>query len=155
MFYLKGRLGALTIALGSIVCVLWSGGVTAQAQTLNVSLSLAKYQAVKHSPAGDFVGISPGIVHVHVGDEIVFTNDDVKAHTVTSIADSVTFPDDPHWTDEVLRQTGSIGSGMWSTGELKPGASSKPIKVIKAGKFLYGCFIDYSAGMRGEIVVDP
>ena len=154
MFYHKGRPGALTIALGAIACVLLTSAV-ARAQTVNVSLSLAKYQTVKHSPAGDFVGVSPGIVHVHVGDEIVFANDDVKAHTVTSLSDSVTFPDDPHWTDEVLRQTGYIGAPMWSTGELKPGASSKPIPAKKPGKYLYGCFIDYSAGMRGEIIVDP
>ena len=27
--------------------------------------------------------------------------------------------------------------------------------VKKTGKYLYGCFYDYSAGMRGEIIVDP
>jgi plastocyanin len=101
------------------------------------------------------VGVSPGVVHVHVGDEIVFANDDVKSHTVTSLPESSTFPDDPHWTDDVLRPSGAIGSGSWTTGELKPGASSKPIAVKKAGRYLYGCFYDYSAGMRGEIVVDP
>jgi plastocyanin len=82
-------------------------------------------------------------------------NDDVKMHTVTSLPESSTFPDDPHWTDDVLRPFGAIGDGAWSTGELKSGATSKPIAVKKSGKYLYGCFYDYSAGMRGEIVVDP
>ncbi|HEY5094056.1 MAG TPA: hypothetical protein VII69_02955 [Candidatus Eremiobacteraceae bacterium] len=155
MFYLKGRHGPLRVALGAIACVLLAHGAPASAQTLTISLSLAKYDVVKHSPAGDFVGVSPGVLHVHVGDAIIFNNEDVKAHTVVALPDSGAFPDDPHWTDDVLRQTGYIGDAMWSTGELKPGASSKPIQVKKAGKYLYGCFIDYSAGMRGEIVVDP
>lgn len=155
MFYLKGRSGAVGIALGAITCVLWASALPASAQTVFVSLSLAKYDSVKHSPAGDTVGVSPSVVRVHVGDEIVFSNDDVKAHTVTALPDSGSFPQDPHWTDDVLRPTGSIGSAMWTTGELKPGASSKPIPVKKAGKYLYGCFFDYSAGMRGEIIVEP
>jgi plastocyanin len=155
MFYLEGRPKALGAALLAIACVLWASALPVRAQTVTVSLSLAKYDTVKHGQAGDFVGVSPGVVHVHVGDEIVFANDDVKSHTVTSLPESSTFPDDPHWTDDVLRPSGAIGSGSWTTGELKPGASSKPIAVKKAGRYLYGCFYDYSAGMRGEIVVDP
>lgn len=155
MFYLKGRHGALIMAIGALACFALAHPAPASAQTLTVSLSLAKYDVVKHSPAGDFVGVSPGVLHVHVGDTIVFVNEDVKAHTVVALPEGSAFPDDPRWTDDVLRQTGSIGDAMWSTGELKSGASSKPIQVKKAGKYLYGCFIDYSAGMRGEIVVDP
>jgi len=155
MFYLKGRPGPLRAALFAVACVLLARGTPASAQTLTVSLSLAKYDVVKHGQAGDFVGVSPGVLHVHVGDAIVFVNEDVKAHTVVALPDSAAFPQDPHWTDDVLRPTGSVGDAMWSTGELKPGASSKPVQVKKAGKYLYGCFIDYSAGMRGEIVVDP
>jgi plastocyanin len=155
MFYLEGRPKKLGAALVAVACVLWAAGMPARAETITVSLSLAKYDTVKHGQAGDFVGVSPGTVHVHVGDEIVFENDDVKSHTVTAIPDSSTFPDDPHWTDDALHQSGAIGSGTWSTGELKPGASSKPIAVKKTGKYLYGCFYDYSAGMRGEIIVDP
>jgi plastocyanin len=155
MFYLEGRPKKLGAALLAIACVSWAAGQPAQAQTVTISLSLARYESVKHGQAGDFFGVSPGVVHVHVGDQIVFTNEDVKVHTVTSLPESSTFPDDPHWTDEVLRPSGVIGSGPWTTGELKPGASSKPIAVKKAGKYLYGCFYDYSAGMRGEIIVDP
>jgi plastocyanin len=155
MFYLEGRPKALEAALLVIACVLWAAVSPARAQTVSVSLSLAKYDSVKHGQAGDFVGVSPGVVHVHVGDQIVFVNEDVKSHTVTALPDSSTFPDDPHWTDDVLRQSGAIGAGTWSTGELKPGASSRPIAVKKSGKYLYGCFYDYSAGMRGEIIVDP
>jgi plastocyanin len=155
MFYLEGRPKAVGAALLAIACVLWATGLPARAQTVLVSLSLAKYDSVKHGQAGDFVGVSPGVVHVHVGDQIVFVNDDVKMHTVTSLPESSTFPDDPHWTDDVLRPFGAIGDGAWSTGELKSGATSKPIAVKKSGKYLYGCFYDYSAGMRGEIVVDP
>ncbi len=155
MFYLVGRSKALGAALLAFACALWAAGLPAQAQTVTVSLSLAKYDTIKHSQAGDFVGVSPGVVHVHVGDQIVFVNDDVKMHTVTSLPETSTFPDDPHWTDDVLRPSGAIGAGAWSTGELKPGTSSKPIAVKNPGKYLYGCFYDYSAGMRGEIVVDP
>jgi plastocyanin len=155
MFYLQGRRRAIIFALGAAMCFLWIGGSPADAQTVTVALSLAKYDSVKHGQAGDFVGVSPGVVHVHVGDQIVFVNEDAKVHTVAALPDSGTYPEDPHWTDDVLRPFGAIGAGPWSTGELKAGASSRPIPVKKAGKFLYGCFVDYSAGMRGEIIVDP
>ena len=155
MFYLQGRSKANAIAFGAAAAIVLDAGSPAWAQTFSVSLSLAKYDTVKHAPAGDYVGVSPGVLRVHVGDEIVFVNDDVKAHTVTALPDAGAFPEDPHWTDDVLRPSGAIGSGVWTTGEIKPGASSKAIEVKSAGKFLYGCFYDYSAGMRGEIIVEP
>ncbi|HKW44226.1 MAG TPA: hypothetical protein VJN22_01130 [Candidatus Eremiobacteraceae bacterium] len=155
MFYLQGRIRAAIFALAAVSCLTWFGVSPVKAQTVVVSLSLAKYDSIKHGQAGDFVGVSPGVIHAHVGDQLVFTNDDVKVHTVTALPDASTFPDDPHWTDDVIRPFGAIGAGPWSTGEIKPGASSKPIPVKKAGKYLYGCFYDYSAGMRGEIVVEP
>ena len=155
MFYLQGRSKAHVIALGAAAAIVLQASSPAWAHTFTVSLSLAKYDTVKHGPAGDFVGVSPGVLHVHVGDAIVFVNDDVKVHTVTALPDSGAFPEDPHWTDEVLHQSGAIGAGVWTTGEIKPGASSKPVQVKNAGKFLYGCFYDYSAGMRGEIIAAP
>ncbi|HKW45515.1 MAG TPA: hypothetical protein VJN22_07645 [Candidatus Eremiobacteraceae bacterium] len=155
MFYLQGRARAAIFALAAVSCFMWFGVSPVKAQTVIVSLSLAKYDSIKHGQAGDFVGVSPGVVHVHVGDQLVFTNDDVKVHTVTALPDDAAFPEDPHWTDDVIRPFGAIGTGPWSTGEIKPGASSKPIAVKKAGKYLYGCFYDYSAGMRGEIIVEP
>lgn len=155
MFYLMGRIGVIAVALCAAFGALWAAATPGQAQTVTVSLSLAKYDSVKHGQAGDFVGVSPGVLRVHVGDQIVFVNDDVKAHTVTSLPDSSSFPQDPHWTDDVLRPSGAIGAGAWTSGEIKPGASARPIAVKKAGKYLYGCFYDYSAGMRGEIIADP
>jgi plastocyanin len=154
MFYLQGRALGLASAIVAVAGFATSG-VAAQAQTVRVSLSLAKYADVRHIAAGDYAGVSPGVVRVHVGDQIVFVNDDVKVHTATSLPGSGVFPEDPHWTDDVLRATGSIGHGMWSTGELKAGTSSAPIVARETGTYLYGCFFDYSAGMRGEIIVEP
>jgi plastocyanin len=155
MFYLMGRSGVTGVALCVLLSALLAGSPPAQAQTITVSLSLAKYDSIKHGQAGDFVGVSPGVLHVHVGDQIVFVNEDSKVHTVTSLPESNAFTEDPHWTDDVLRASGAIGTGAWTSGEIKPGASSRPIAVKKAGKYLYGCFYDYSAGMRGEIIADP
>jgi plastocyanin len=153
MFYLQGRSRSIASVLIA-ACVLWLGH-PASAQTVSVSLSLTKYDTVVHGSAGAYVGVSPGVLHVHVGDRVVFVNDDNKVHTATGLTESVAFPEDPHWTDEALRAGGAIGSGAWSTGELKSGASSVPILAKKSGTYLFGCFFDYSAGMRGEIVVEP
>jgi plastocyanin len=120
-----------------------------------VSLSLSKYASVQTIDGGTSVGVRPGSLHVHVGDRIVFVNDDTDHHTATSLVDAVTFVDDPRWTDDALRQTGEIGPRFWSTGDLAPGQRSAPFVARKAGTFLYGCFFDYGAGMRGEIVVEP
>jgi len=120
-----------------------------------VSLSLSKYAAVQTIDGGTSVGVHPGVVRVHVGDRVVFVNDDTDHHTATSLVDAASFVDDPRWTDDALRQTGGIGPGFWSTGDLAPGERSAHIVARKAGTFLYGCFFDYGAGMRGEIVVEP
>lgn len=120
-----------------------------------VNLSLSKYTAIRSIDAGSTVGVKPDIVHVHVGDSIVFVNDDTDHHTATSLLDAATFVDDPRWTDDALHATGEIGPGFWSTGDLSPGQRSAPIIARKAGTYLFGCFFDYGAGMRGEIVVEP
>jgi plastocyanin len=120
-----------------------------------VSLSLSKYTAVRSTDAGSTVGVKPDVVHVRVGDSVVFVNDDTDHHTATSLVAASTFVDDPRWTDDALRGTGDIGPGFWSTGDLSPGQRSAPMVARKAGTYLFGCFFDYGAGMRGEIVVEP
>jgi plastocyanin len=118
-------------------------------------MSLTKYTTVETIDAGKVVGVHPAVVHVHVGDRIVFANDDSDHHTATSLLGAASFVADPRWTDDALHQTGSIGPGFWSTGDLSPGARSAPLIAQKAGTYLYGCFFDYGAGLRGEIVVAP
>jgi plastocyanin len=120
-----------------------------------VSLSLSKYSSVQNIEAGSTVGVRPGLIRVHVGDRVVFVNDDTDHHTATALVNAATFVDDPRWTDEALHATGAIGAGFWSTGDLAPGQKSQPLVARKAGTFLFGCFFDYGAGMRGEIIVEP
>jgi plastocyanin len=127
---------------------------TAPAQTI-VTLNLTRFAKVARIDAGEIAGVSPGRVVVHLGDEIVFLNSDNRNHTATSLPDATAFPENPQWTDGALRASGKIGEANWSTGELSPGARSAPIVAAKAGTYLYGCFFDYSAGVRGEIVVEP
>lgn len=120
-----------------------------------VSLSLSKYTAVRTIDAGSTVGVKPDVIHVHVGDSVVFVNDDTDHHTATSLLNAASFVDDPRWTDDALRSIGEIGPGFWSTGDLSPGQRSAPLIARKPGTYLFGCFFDYGAGMRGEIVVEP
>jgi plastocyanin len=120
-----------------------------------VTLDLTRYSTVGHLRAGDYAGVSPGRLIVHLGESIVFVNADSRHHTATSLGEISAFPQDPHWTDSVLHASGNIGAGSWTTGDIAPGARSAPIVATKAGTYLYGCFFDYSAGMRGEIVVQP
>lgn len=120
-----------------------------------VTLNLSRYSQVAHLDAGDYAGVSPGRVVIHVGEQIVFVNSDNRHHTATLLVNATDFPQDPHWTDSALQYAGKIGGGAWSTGDLAPGARSGPLIAAKPGTYLYGCFYDYSAGMRGEIVVEP
>ena len=121
----------------------------------SLTLDLGRYSSVQQLSAGPYAGVSPGRVVVRVGDAIIFVNSDSRHHTATSLGEVTSFPENPRWTDTVLKASGSIGSGMWSSGDLAPGARSSPMSVTKAGTYLYGCFFDYSAGMRGEINVEP
>jgi plastocyanin len=143
-------LAAITLCLASAAAASARDG-----DPVLVSLSLSKYTSVQTIDGGSSVGVRPGMLHVHVGDRIVFVNDDTDHHTATALLNAATFVDDPRWTDDALHQTGAIGEGFWSTGDLSPGQRSAPIVARKAGTYLYGCFFDYGAGMRGEIVVDP
>jgi len=127
----------------------------AEVTPVTVTLDLTRYSGVQHLAAGPYAGVSPGRVVVHVGDAVVFVNSDDRHHTATSLGEATSFPQDPRWTDSVLHPSGSIGGGMWSSGDLAPGARSSPIPVTKPGTYLYGCFFDYSAGMRAEIIVEP
>jgi len=120
-----------------------------------VSLSLTKYGTVQNIDAGSSAGVRPGILKVHVGDRVVFVNDDTDHHTATALVGAGSFIDDPRWTEAALHATGEIGPGFWSTGDLAPGQKSAPLVAKQAGTYLYGCFFDYGAGMRGEIVVEP
>lgn len=122
---------------------------------VTVTMDLSRYANVERVPAGQYAGVSPGRVVVHVGQSIVFVNTDSRHHTATSLGDASSFPQDPRWTDAALRASGSIGAGMWSSGDIAPGARSNPITATAPGTYLYGCFFDYSAGVRGEIVVEP
>ena len=132
-----------------------AGAVSQADSTTTVTLNLTKYSKVEHASAGDYVGVSPGIVTMHVGDHVVFVNGDTRHHTATFIAGSSTFPAEPRWGADQLKPNGSIGGAAWSTGDLGPGARSSPLAATKPGTYLYGCFFDYSAGMRGVIVVEP
>lgn len=124
------------------------------ATTATVQLSMTRFNK-GHGTAGDFAGVSPALVHIHVGDKVVFINLDTRHHTATGIVGASSFVDTPHWTDAALHAEGAIGAGAWSTGDIAPGGSSAPVTATKPGTYLWGCFFDYSAGMRGTIVVDP
>ena len=148
----RGGFAAAAVAL----CFFLSAGIASRAASSPtiVTLSLDRYQKVTHLDAGDSVGIAPALVHVHVGDTIVFVNADPVAHHTATGLPSTRFSE-PRWTQAALAQGGSIGGQAWSTGDLAPGARSAPVAASTAGTFLYGCFFHYSAGMRGEIVVEP
>jgi len=141
---------AIVLALAGLPVI-----AAANPTTVTVSLDLAKYTAIQNIDPGKAVGVRPAVVHIHVGDSVVFVNDDTDHHTATALVNAVTFVDDPRWTDDALHQSGAIGPGFWSTGDLAPGARSAPLVARTAGTYLYGCFFDYGAGMRGEIVVEP
>jgi plastocyanin len=142
------------VLLAAALLLQFAPARTASAPTV-VTLDLTRYSKVAHLGAGDYAGVSPGRIVVHVGQSIVFVNSDSRHHTATSLGETSEFPQDPHWTDSVLHGSGSIGAGAWSSGDIAPGTRSAPITATKAGTYLYGCFYDYSAGMRGEIVVEP
>jgi plastocyanin len=155
--------GVLTLAR-SVACLVFAVAclygqprtiARAEVTPVTVTLDLGRYANIERLPAGPYAGVSPGRVVVHVGEAVVFINSDTRHHTATSLVDATRFPQDPRWTDSALRASGSIGNGMWSSGDLAPGARSAPIAATRAGTYLYGCFFDYSAGVRGEIVVEP
>src|SRR5579872_3597300 len=87
-----------------------SGAVSQADSTTTVTLNLTKYSKVEHASAGDYVGVSPGIVTMHVGDHVVFVNGDTRHHTATFIAGSTTFPPEPRWGADQLKPNGSIGA---------------------------------------------
>lgn len=154
----RNVLRCATVALG----LAWSalvGTASAAGQSggaiVTVDLSLSKYSAVEKIDAGSMAGVRPAVVRVHVGDRVVFVNDDSDHHTATALVSAVSFVDDPRWTDDALHASGEIGPRFWSTGDLGPGQKSAPLVARKAGTYLFGCFFDYGAGMRGEIVVEP
>lgn len=149
---LRAPFGAIAAAV--LIGILPSGPAR-PAQTVTITLNLARFSKLGQIDAGQYVGVSAGRVVVHVGDAIVFANTDTRHHTATGIGELSAFPDNPRWTDSALQASGKIGPDPWSTGDLAPGAHSAPIVATKPGTFLYGCFYDYSAGMRGEIVVQP
>lgn len=131
-----------------------AAGATAQADGATVTLSITRFGQVHRIDAGDYFGASPGVVRVKVGDRVTFVNEDAKHHTATGIVGARSFVPDPHWTDAALGAAGAIGGGAWSTGDLAPGKSAT-VMTAKPGTYLWGCFFEYSAGMRGEIVVEP
>jgi plastocyanin len=147
-------LGAIAVAI--LACMLPAGAAKpAQTATTTITLSLTRFSKLGQIDAGQYMGVSAGKVIIRVGDAVVFVNGDTRHHTATGIGEIASFPDNPRWTDSALQASGKIGPDPWSTGDLAPGAHSAPIVATKPGTFLYGCFYDYSAGMRGEIVVQP
>jgi|HubBroStandDraft_4_1064222.scaffolds.fasta_scaffold961775_1 plastocyanin len=158
-FQAKTRAWLLGLA---VLCLTWALAASVPAARASdaasptiVSLSLTKYGTVQTVDAGTMVGVRPAVVRIRVGDSVVFVNDDTDHHTATSLVGAVSFVDDPRWTDDALHATGDLGSGFWSTGDLAPGQRSGAFVAKKAGTYLFGCFYDYGAGMRGEIVVEP
>lgn len=159
--HLATRVGRYALVTAAVMAVLASGAAPnttasyAASAPVIVNLSLTHYTKITHESAGDSVGTNPAIVHVHVGDSIVFVNGDTDAHhTATGLTGATRFSE-PRWTQAVLKQFGSVGAEPWSSGDLAPGSSSAPMVASTAGTFLYGCFFHYSAGMRGEIIVEP
>ena len=149
----------LASLFAGLVTAALTAPIAAGAATLQVELGLQKFPSVVHASAGASAGIKPPTLTAHVGDSVVFVNADADSHhTATGLATSgraATFPSDPRWTDAALKPSGTIGAGTWSTGDLAPGARSQPMRLSRPGTFLYGCFFDYGAGMRGVIVVEP
>ena len=149
----------LRYAVASLAAV--AGGASlalphqASAKTYVVNLSLSRYSTVRHLVAGDYLGVSPAILRVRVGDSVAFANVDTHHHTATGIPAASNFSANPRWTDEALKPSAQLGPGAWSTGDLAPGEKSAPLRAVKPGAYLYGCFYDYSAGMRGQIIVEP
>jgi plastocyanin len=153
-----GRRLATAAAASALVWTVLGIGNTAVAAAgpTTVTLNLVHFSKIMHGPAGAYVGVSPGSVRVHVGDQIVFANDDAGHHTATLIPTAAKdFPANPRFTDAALKNSGNIGDSQWSTGDIAPGRRSAPLIAKKPGTYLYGCFYDYSAGMRGVIVVEP
>lgn len=153
-----GRIGLGCLA-AAFAATLALGVEPRNAQATNapitVTLGLERNAKITHLAAGDSVGVAPAIVHVHVGDAIVFVNADQQAqHTATGLPGAARFGE-PRWTEAVLKPFGTIGAEPWSSGVIAPGASSAPLVAASPGTFLYGCFFHYSAGMRGEIIVEP
>jgi plastocyanin len=153
---ISSTVGRIGLAVAVAVALAGADARAAQAaSTVTVHLSLDRFSKVTHVSAGDSVGVSPALITVHVGDSVVFVNDDAStSHTATGLPGASRFGE-PRWTQGVLKPSGSISAEPWSSGELAPGARSSPIAVTTAGTILYGCFFHYSAGMRGEIIVEP
>ena len=149
------RAGLITALIAGAIGAGMAQTASAAVSTITVTMDLGRYSTVGHLAAGPFAGVSSGRVVMRVGDALVFVNADTRHHTATGLGELDTFPQDPRWTDTALRAGGSIGPGAWSTGDLAPGARSAPITASRPGTYLWGCFFDYSAGMRGEIVVQP
>jgi plastocyanin len=78
------------------------------------------------------ISYDPKSVEVPVGGSIVWTNKAFTNHTSTSEDDGKTF----------------------DTGEIKPNASSSPVKFDKEGEFRYHCKI-HGKTMSGTITVKP
>lgn len=153
MFSLVGRV-ALSAAVVAAVFALTGPSLAAGSPAV-VHLSLDHYTKITHLAAGDSVGVAPPVLTVHVGDAIVFVNDDASAHhTATGLPGADRFSE-PRWPQAVLKPLGTIGPDLWSTGDLAPGVRSAPMLASVAGTYQYGCFFHYSAGMRGTIVVQP
>jgi plastocyanin len=87
----------------------------------SVSLALGEPAATVHMQNATF---SPANVTVHVGDTVLFVNDDVNDHTVTG----------KNW------QSGNIASGK-----------SWEYTFNEAGTYTYAC--DYHPWMKGSITV--
>ncbi len=100
------------------------------------------------NPESNARGYVPTETRVHVGDHVVFLNLDDQVHTATLRREGA-FP------PGAKKRMAHNLSGVWSTGDLKPGAESSPIFVDKAGVYTYGCVHHFGLGQHATIISEP
>lgn len=103
---------AVTLVLQSLTMGQWAIAAEAEPETHKVSIDATSY--------------APTTKFVNVGDTVVWTNDDLFIHTVTS------------------------KEGGFDSGNIAPGATWKFTPKEK-GEFAYSCI--YHAAMKGKLVV--
>src|ERR1039457_3978618 len=105
---------------GALLAFAFASWLPIPAQSAHVTIppSLARYAKVTQLSAGGSVGVSPVVATIHVGDSVVFVNEDQKSHhTATGLVGAARFSE-PRWSDAMLNANGSIGPGASSTGDL-------------------------------------
>jgi plastocyanin len=128
-----------------------STGSNASGTTHIVDVNLTLNQPVS-TTFGQSGGMKPPILHVAVGDSIIFMNSDGFAHTASSVGTGTQFPvSGPGLWAETQHAT-TLSTPQWTSGVMQAGASSQTIIADKAGTYFFGCFFHYGAPMRGVII---